>query len=131
MKNIILAVLLTIALASCNSNDSHVKYSYSFTKEGDIKREMITKNATSDIEIKMEGTASFTSDGTSLTGLTKGGYIQYRNKETQMKVTSDEKGFTVTIQQNDRKISNTSDTGKEVIAEAIRYIKKLQEKYKQ
>jgi hypothetical protein len=130
MKNIILAVFLILVLVSCNSNDSHIKYSYSFTKEGDIKREMITKNATSDIEIKMEGTASFTADGTNFKGLTKGGFIEYRNKETELKVSYKNNGLAITIEQNGRKISNTSDTVKEIIAEAIRDIKKVQEKYK-
>lgn len=130
MKNIIATLILFVLLVSCNSNDSNIKYSYSFNSDGEIKREMSAKNATTDMEIEMEGTAGFNAEGTLITGLTPGGSINYRNKKTELTVVPYKDSVKLTIEENGREISATSDTGKEVIAEAIRQIKKLQKKYK-
>lgn len=130
MKAIITCLVLLAVLASCDSNDSRIKYSYSFNDDGDIKREMITKNAQNDIEIEMEGNASFNADGTAITGLTKNGRINYRNKDITLTAAQTKNNISIAITKNGRTISETSDTGKEITAEAIRDIKKLQDKYK-
>ncbi len=130
MKAILTCLTLLAVLASCDSNDSTTKYSYSFNDDGEIKREMIAKNAQNDVEIEMEGTASFNAEGTVITGLTKNGHINYRNKDIKLMAIHTANGVTVDIKKNGRTISLTSDTGKEIMAEAIRDIKKLQDKYK-
>jgi hypothetical protein len=130
MKTTIAVLVLFALLVSCNSNDSNSKYSYSFNSDGELKREMVVKNNTTDIEIKMEGTASFNADGTAITKLTPGGTINYRNKKTELNVTPLKDSLTITIEENGRNISNTSDTGKEIIVEAISHIKNLQNKHK-
>lgn len=91
---------------------------------------MIVKNSLNDIEIEMEGNAQFNPQGTEITALTPGGYINYRNKNTEVKVTPSKDAVTIVIEQNGRKISKTSDTGKEILTEAIRNIKKLLQKQK-
>lgn len=130
MKKVIAILCLLIVFAACNSNDSNIKYSYSYNSEGEIKREMVVKNSLNDIEIEMEGNATFNSDGTEITGLTPKGFINYRNKKTEVKVIPSKEAVTITIEENGRPLSNTSDTGKELITEAIRNIKKLQQKQK-
>lgn len=130
MKNTIAALAMLAVLASCNSNDSNIKYSYSYNSEGEIKREMVIKNTTTDIEIEMEGNATFNPQGTLIIALTPGGTINYRNKNTVLKGIPSKDGVTITIEENGNKVSNTSDTGKEIIEEAIRNIKKLQQKHK-
>lgn len=130
MKTIIVAALLFAALVSCESNDSNIKYSYSYNSDGEIKREMVVKNSLNDIEIEMEGNAAFNHDGTEITSLTPGGYINYRNKNTEVSITPSKGAVKIIIEENGRKISYTSDTGKEIITEAIRNIKKLQQKQK-
>lgn len=130
MKNLIAALAMLAVLASCNSNDSNIKYSYSYNSEGGIKREMVIKNTVTDIEIEIEGNATFNPDGTLITGLTPGGSISYRNKNTVLKGVPAKDGVTITIEENGNKVSNTSDTGKEIIEEAIRNLKKLQQKHK-
>jgi hypothetical protein len=130
MKNIIAVLALLAVLVSCNSNDSNIKYSYSINGDGEIKREMVAKNATTDIEIEMVGMAAFNAEGTIITGLTPGGYINYRNKNAQLNAVPSKNGVTVTIEESSRKISATSDTGKEILKEAIINIKKLQQKNK-
>ena len=121
---------MLIMLASCNSNDSNIKYSFSLNSDGEIKREMLAKNANTDIEIEMVGTAAFNADGTLITTLTPGGYINYRNKKIHLNVIPSKNATTVTIEESSRKISATSDTGKEILKEAIINIKKLQQKNK-
>lgn len=130
MKTIIPILLLFAALASCNSNDSNIKYSYSYNSDGEIKREMVLKNSLNDIEIEMEGNAAFNQDATEITSLTTGGYINYRNKNIEVKATPTKDAVAITIEENGRKVSTTSDTGKEIVTEAIRNIKKLQQKQK-
>lgn len=130
MKNIIAVLAILIILVSCNSNDSNIKYSFSLNSDGEVKREMVAKNANTDIEIEMVGTAAFKADGTLITKLTPGGYINYRNKKAHITVVPSKNGTTVTIEESDRKISATSDTGKEILKEAIINIKKLQQKNK-
>jgi len=130
MKNIITVLAMLIMLASCNSNDSNIKYSFSLNSDGEIKREMLAKNANTDIEIEMVGTAAFNADGTLITTLTPGGYINYRNKKIHLNVIPSKNATTVTIEESSRKISATSDTGKEILKEAIINIKKLQQKNK-
>ncbi|MHA3788084.1 hypothetical protein ACX0HA_07730 [Flavobacterium hauense] len=126
----ILAIVTVILFVSCNSNDSNIKYSYSYNSEGEIKREMVLKNALNDIEIQMEGNATFNTEGTTITTLTPGGSINYRNKKTEVRVTPAKNGVTVLIEENGNILSNTSDTGKEIITEVIRNVKKLQQKQK-
>jgi hypothetical protein len=130
MKTTIVMLALFALLVSCNSNDSNSKYSYSFNSDGELKREMVVKNNTTDIEIKMEGTAGFTTDETAITKLTPGGSINYRNKNTELTAIPTKEGVTITIEENGRTISTTSDTGKEIVTKAIRHIKKLQNKNK-
>lgn len=126
----ILTVLAILLLVSCDSNDSNVKYSYSFNSDGEIKREMTVKNKLNDIEIEMEGNASFDKNDSTITAITPGGIINYRNKKAELKAITSKNGLTVTIEENGIKVSNTSDRGKEIQTEAIRYIKNLQKKYK-
>lgn len=130
MKNIILILLLLTGLVSCNSEDSKVKYSFSVSGDGMIKREMKIKNPVSDIEIEMEGEATFTADKTEITGITKGGYIKYRDRKKELEVTNDDNKTVVNMQINGQPISATSDTGKELIADAARQVNKLQNKNK-
>lgn len=130
MKNIVAILVMVVLLASCDSNDNQIKYSYSFDSDGEIKREMSAKNATTDIEVEMVGSATFSPDNTMITGLTPGGYINYRNENRELTVEPGKDGVKVTIEENGRAVSKVSDTGKEIIAEAIRHIKKLQDKYK-
>lgn len=130
MKNIIAVLALLAVFVSCNSNDSNIKYSFSLNGDGEIKREMVAKNATTDIEIEMVGTAGFNAKGSLITTLTPGGYINYRDKNTQLNAVPSKNGVTVTIEESSRKISTTSDTGKEILKEAIINIKKLQQKNK-
>ena len=130
MKKIIVALVMMASIVSCNSSDSKVKYSYSYNNDGKVKREMIQKNSQSDIEINMEGNATFSANKTTITALSEKGFINYRNKDIKLSAVNDKKRVIITIEKNGTKISNTSDTGKEILTEAIREIKKLQEKYK-
>ncbi|MFD2601097.1 hypothetical protein [Flavobacterium suzhouense] len=130
MKTITVMLLMLLMIVSCNSNDSNVKYSYSYNSDGVIKREMIVKNNKNDIEIEMNGNATFNNDETAITQLTPGGSINYRNKDTKLIATSSKEGIKINIEKNNSKISGTSDTGKEIIKEAIIHIKKLQQKHK-
>ena len=130
MKTILSLLSLFILLISCDSNDSETKYSYSFNNDGEITREMYVKNASHEIEIEMRGTASFNAGRTEIIGLTPEGNINYRNKDTELTAVPHKDGVKLRIEENGREISATSDTGKDIIKEAIRHIKKLQEKYK-
>jgi hypothetical protein len=130
MKKIIVALVMMASIVSCNSSDSKVKYSYSYNNDGKVKREMIQKNSQSDIEINMEGNATFSANETTITALSEKGFINYRNKDIKLNAVNDKKKVIITIKKNGTKISNTSDTGKEILTEAIREIKKLQGKYK-
>lgn len=130
MKNIILTLLLLIGLASCNSEDSKLKYSYSVNSDGMIRREMKVKNPVSDIEIEMEGEATFNTDKTAITGITKDGYIKYRDRKKELEITNENGKAVVSLQENGQTISVTSDTGKELIADAARQVNKLQNKKK-
>lgn len=131
MKKIIITLLLITVLVSCNTEDSKIKYSYSVNDEGMVRREMIAKNTLTDTEIEMEGNASFSADGTAITGITAGGFINYRDKEKELKIINNNTGtITTTININDRKISLTSDTGREIMADAARQVKKLQNRNK-
>lgn len=131
MKKIIITLLLITVLISCNTEDSKIKYSYSVNDEGMVRREMIAKNTLTDTEIEMEGNASFSADGTAITGITAGGFINYRDKEKELKIINNNGGTIVTtININDRKISLTSDTGREIMADAARQVKKLQNRNK-
>lgn len=131
MKKIIITLLLITVLISCNTEDSKIKYSYSVNDKGMVRREMIAKNTLTDTEIEMEGNASFSADGTAINGITAGGFINYRDKEKELKIINNNKGTIATsISINDRKISLTSDTGKEIMADAARQVKKLQNRNK-
>lgn len=130
MKNIILTLLLLIGLVSCNSEDSKLKYSYSVNSDGMIRREMKVKNPVSDVEIEMEGEATFNTDKTAITGITKGGYIKYRDRKKELEITNENGKAVVSLQENGQTISVTSDTGKELIADAARQVNKLQNKKK-
>ncbi|MNK16462.1 hypothetical protein D3C87_346280 [compost metagenome] len=130
MKNIILTLLLLIGLVSCNSEDSKLKYSYSVNSDGMIRREMKVKNPVSDIEIEMEGEATFNTDKTAITGITKDGYIKYRDRKKELEIINENGKAVVSLQENGQSISVTSDTGKELIADAARQVNKLQNKKK-
>jgi len=130
MKNIILTLLLLIGLVSCNSEDSKLKYSYSVNSDSMIRREMKVKNPVSDIEIEMEGEATFNFDKTAITGITKDGYIKYRDRKKELEITNENGKAVVSLQENEQSISVTSDTGKELIADAARQVNKLQNKKK-
>ncbi|RDI11197.1 hypothetical protein [Flavobacterium sp. AG291] len=130
MKTITTTLLVLLMIVSCNSNDSNVKYSYSYNSDGVIKREMTVKNNKNDIDIEMKGNATFNDDETAITQLTPGGSINYRNKDTKLTAASSKEGIKISIEKNNSKISATSDTGKEIIKEAITHIKKLQQKHK-
>lgn len=131
MKKLLSAIALLAFLLSCNSADSEIKYKYSTNGNGVLKREMRIKNSLNDIEIKMEGTASFNTEGDMITALSDEGYIQYKNKEVTLAASvSEDNKVTVAIEKNGNKITNSSDTGKEITTEAIRHIKSLQSKYK-
>lgn len=130
MKNIIVTLLLLVSMVSCNTEDSKIKYSYSVNSQGMVRREMIARNAMTDTEIEMEGKAVFSADGNTITGITTGGFINYRDKEKELKITSSDGKIVTNININDRKISLTSDTGKEIMADAARQVKKLQNKHK-
>ncbi|PZR23457.1 MAG: hypothetical protein DI539_03275 [Flavobacterium psychrophilum] len=130
MKTLIATTLLLLMLVSCKSNDSNIKYSYSFDSDGTIKREMQVRNSINDIEITMEGNAAFNTEETLITGLTPGGNINYRNKKSKLNAVPSKDGVTISLEQNGKQVSNTSDSGKEIIKEAIIHIKKLQQKHK-
>lgn len=130
MKNIIVTLLLLASMVSCNTEDSKIKHSYSVNSQGMVRREMIARNAMTDTEIEMEGKAAFSPDGNTITGITTGGFINYRDKEKELKITSSDGKIVTNININDRKISLTSDTGKEIMADAARQVKKLQNKHK-
>lgn len=130
MKKILLTLLVLLSLVSCNTEDSKIKYSYSVNSEGMVRREMAIKNPSTDTQIEMEGDASFSADGTSITGITTGGFINYRDKEKELKLTNKDGNVTINTTINGRKISLTSDTGKEIMADAARQVKKLQNKQK-
>lgn len=130
MKKIIVTLLLFAGLVSCNTEDSKIKYSYTVNNEGMVRREMTAKNAMTDTEIEMEGDASFSSDGSTITNITTGGFINYRDKEKELKIINKDGKITTTININNRTISLTSDTGKEIMADAARQVKKLQNKQK-
>lgn len=131
MRTLLSAIVLLALLVSCNGADSETKYKYSVNGSGSLKREMRIKNSMNDIEIKMEGNASFNREGNEIKALTDEGYIKYRNKEVTLEAeVSENNKVMVTIEKNGSRITNTSDTGKEITAEAIRHIKSLQSKYK-
>lgn len=130
MKNIILTLLVLFSLASCNSEDSKLKYSYSVNSDGMIRREMKVKNPVSDIEIEMEGEATFTADKTLITGIAKGGFIKYRDRKKELEITNNNGKTVVALKENGQALSATSDTGKELITDAARQVNKLQNKNK-
>jgi hypothetical protein len=130
MKKIIVTLLLMAGIISCNTVDSKIKYSYSVNDEGMVRREMAAKNTLTDTEIEMEGNASFSADGTTITGITPGGFINFRDKKKELKIINTEGSIATHINISDRKISLTSDTGKEIMADAARQVKKLQARQK-
>lgn len=131
MRALFSAIVLFALLISCNGTDSETKYKYSVNGDGRLKREMRIKNSLNDIEIKMEGNASFNTEGNAITALSDEGYIQYRNKEVTLAASvSEDNKVIIAIEKNGNKITNSSDTGKEITTEAIRHIKSLQSKYK-
>lgn len=131
MKKISIIATLCVLLFSCsNSNDSNTKYSYSVNHNGEVHREMVLKNKLSDIEIKMEGNAVFDKNDSVISSITADGKIDYRNGNIKVKMEPSKNGVTLKIEENGNKISPTSDTGKEIMTEAIRHIKKLQHKNK-
>lgn len=130
MKKIIVTLLLMPGIISCNTVDSKIKYSYSVNDEGMVRREMTAKNTLTDTEIEMEGTASFSADGNTITGITSGGFINFRDKKKELKIINNEGSIATHINISDRKISLTSDTGKEIMADAARQVKKLQARQK-
>lgn len=130
MKKIIVTLLLMAGIVSCNTVDSKIKYSYSVNDEGMVRREMAAKNTLTDTEIEMEGNASFSADGTTITGITSGGFINFRDKKKELKIINTEGSIVTHINISDRKISLTSDTGKEIMADAARQVKKLQARQK-
>ena len=134
MKNIFIALLVTASLVSCNTSGSESKYPYTYThtvnSNGSVKRILVVKNPFNDIEVEMEGTAAFNDDGTAITSLSPDGYIKYRNKDSKLSITAYNGKIIMTVENNGKKIPLTSDTGKEVIADAVKQVKKLQEKHK-
>lgn len=115
-------------LAACNGRTNESRYTYSVTDEGLAKREMTLQSPFTDVELEMAGNASFNTEQTVITGLTKGGYIKYRNEDITLTAKETDGRVAITMQANGKKITASSDTGKETIKEAIKHIKMLQKK---
>lgn len=127
MKKILLLATFIALLTACDKGKSQTHYSYS-SDDGEFpKRELKIKNAANDIEIEMKGAATFNKELTTITSIKQGGYIKYRNADTTLNA-KQESNLVIAIECKGKTISNTSYTGKEIIAEAAREVKKLQDK---
>lgn len=130
MKNIIYTLLAVITLASCNTERKMSRYSYTVQDNGIIEREMKIDNRFTDIEIKMKGTATFDAEGTTITALSPGGYVEYKNDRSEMKAIKNGSTVNISIYKKGRQLSLSSEEGKQILTEAIKQVKNLQDKHK-